>query len=106
MRGNLREARSGLDAAVAEQNLYDPGIGSLFEQMGGERVAQRMRGDPFGDAGPFGGIATGNRECCLIHMVAFAPGREEVVFGPRGAPVASQDLQQALRQGYITVLAA
>jgi hypothetical protein len=36
MRGHLRIARGGIDAAVAQQRLNNARIGSLFEQMSGE----------------------------------------------------------------------
>ena len=35
---------------MAEQDLDDPDVDAILEQMGGEAVAQRMRPDPLGDA--------------------------------------------------------
>jgi hypothetical protein len=40
---------------MPEQDLDDPDIGVLFEQMGGEAVPQRMRRHPLFDPGGFGG---------------------------------------------------
>ena len=40
---------------MPEQLLDDPQVGSAFEKMGRERVAQRMRADPVGQAGTSGG---------------------------------------------------
>ena len=40
-----------VELGVAEQDLDDPDIDAVLEQMGGEAVAQRMRADPLGDVG-------------------------------------------------------
>ena len=37
--------------AVAQHGLDGPQIGSIHKQVSGERVAQGVRGDVFGDAG-------------------------------------------------------
>jgi hypothetical protein len=41
----------GSDAAVAEELLDGSDVGAVFEQVGGERVAQGMAGRALGDAG-------------------------------------------------------
>ena len=48
---HLGVTRGGLDAAVAEQDLNDTDIGSVFQQMGAKAVAQGVDGDPFAKPG-------------------------------------------------------
>jgi len=43
----------GGDGFVAEHFLDGPEVGTAFDEMGGERVAEGMRGDGFFDAGFF-----------------------------------------------------
>jgi len=44
----------GGDIGVAEEALDAADVGAVHEQVGGETVAQGVRGDVFGDAGGFG----------------------------------------------------
>jgi 2-keto-4-pentenoate hydratase len=37
--------RGGVDAAVAQQHLDDANVGAVFQQMGGEAVAQGVGAD-------------------------------------------------------------
>jgi hypothetical protein len=46
-------AGSGVDARVAHKRLNDARVGSVFQQMRGEGVAQRVGRDAFGNAGIF-----------------------------------------------------
>src|SRR5277367_3045137 len=48
--GDARIERGRFELGVSEQNLDDPDIDVLFEQMGGEAVAQRVRRHAFGDS--------------------------------------------------------
>ncbi len=41
----------GLDVPVAEEFLDDADVGAIFEEVGGEGVAQDVAGDASGDAG-------------------------------------------------------
>ena len=51
----------GVDTAVAEQHLNDANIGAVLQQVSGERVAQGVDGDAFGDAGA--GAASRQASC-------------------------------------------
>src|SRR4051812_2475306 len=53
--GDTRVKGGGVELGVAEQNLNDPDVGVLFQQMRGEAVPQRMRRYPLLDSGGFGG---------------------------------------------------
>ena len=44
----------GSDGFVAEHFLDGPEVGTAFDEVGGEGVAEGMRGDGFFDAGFFG----------------------------------------------------
>ena len=43
--------RRRVELLVSEQNLDDPDIGFLLQEMGGKAVPQRVNTDPFGNAG-------------------------------------------------------
>ena len=45
---------------VPEQDLDDPDVGAVLQQVGGEAVAQRVRPDPLGDVG---GLRPPRRRC-------------------------------------------
>lgn len=45
---NLR----GLHISVAHQLLHDPNVNTVFEQMGGKAVPERVATDPLGNPGP------------------------------------------------------
>lgn len=36
---------------MPEQDLDDPDVGAVLQQVGGEAVTQRVRSDPLGDVG-------------------------------------------------------
>jgi len=59
----------GLDVFVAEQFLDRANVIAVFEEVGGEGVAERMAADAFGDPEPAGCAGDG----------ALEPGRAEVV---------------------------
>src|SRR6266542_3131789 len=48
---------SGVNAAMAKQDLNGARIGAAFQQVGGKRVSEHMWGDAFGDAGQLDGVA-------------------------------------------------
>lgn len=45
---------SGANVGVAEHGLDRADVGTVHEEIGGEAVAESMRGDMFGDAGRAG----------------------------------------------------
>ena len=49
--GQMRVELRGGDTRMPEQLLDDAQVGSALEQMRRERVAQRVRADPIGEAG-------------------------------------------------------
>ena len=49
--GQVRVELGRGDTRMSEQLLDDPQVGAAFEQMRRERVAQRVRADPLGEAG-------------------------------------------------------
>ena len=48
---DMRVNRRGADIAVAEQLLHRPDVVSGREQMGGERMPERVAADRLGDSG-------------------------------------------------------
>jgi len=64
-RGDLQVARGGGQTTVPQQELDGPQIGAGFEEVGGESVSERVRGDRLADprrsvrllAGQFDGTA-------------------------------------------------
>jgi hypothetical protein len=73
----------GFQVAVPEQNLDGAQVGTRFQQVSRPTVAQRVRGDTFGDAGALRGIATGNPDSFvrngLIESVLTGARRDERV---------------------------
>ena len=49
--GDAGVERGGVELFVSEQNLDDPNIGFLLQQMGGKAVPQCVNADTFGNAG-------------------------------------------------------
>ena len=47
---DMHIARGGADGGMPEQHLDDAQIGASFQAVGCERMSQRVRRDPFGDA--------------------------------------------------------
>lgn len=52
--GNMGVDLGGGDVGVAEHGLYGADVSTVHEEVGGEAMAQGMRGNVFGDAGHFG----------------------------------------------------
>jgi hypothetical protein len=66
---------------VAQELLAGPEVGAAFQQVGGERMVQRVGDDGRGDTGRDGGVAHGPLDDGLVRVVAaaFTGGRVEVV---------------------------
>ena len=73
-RRNSGIARRGVDRTVAEQHLNDAGIGSVFEKMWGEGVAEGVGCDAFREARLRGGFAAGQRNAPVVRCL---PLRQE-----------------------------
>ena len=53
-RGHVSVDLRGGEVGVAQHLLHRPQVGSALEQMGGERVAERVRRDVVGQLAPAG----------------------------------------------------
>ena len=112
---HLGVTRGGLDAAVAEQDLNDTDIGSVFQQMGAKAVAQGVDGNPFVKTGRSRRFPADLLQRSGVHVAVFAPSGEEPILR-RGllplsrrvtrAPPASQHFQQAGGKHGISILLA
>lgn len=56
---NRRVTGGGVDLAMAEQHLDDADVGTVFQQVGGEGVAQSVNRDSLADSRVQGGFAAG-----------------------------------------------
>src|SRR6267378_5501853 len=95
--GNARVERRRIELLVPEQRLDHANVGLLLEQMGGEAVPQRVRGDGLVDPGRLSrGMAGAVELACgeRLHRIA---AREQPTLGPRRLPIGAQQLQQMLR---------
>ena len=52
--GDVGVDLGGGDVGVAEHGLDGADVGAVHEEVGGEAVAEGVRGDVFGDVGEFG----------------------------------------------------
>ncbi len=95
-------ACGGIDPAVAEQFLDEPDIGAVFQQVGGETVAQGMDGDALVESGGAGGFPAGGLQRADVYVAASAKTRKQIVlrlvlvvvaFRVPGAPPAAQNFQ-------------
>jgi hypothetical protein len=57
--GNTGIERGGVELGVPEQDLDDADVDILLQQVRGEAVAQRVRGDPLADAGGLRSLMNG-----------------------------------------------
>ena len=83
------------DVAVSEELLDGPDIGSAFEEMGREGVAEGVAGGGFGDTGDADGLLDPSLEYGFVKMMATCltrvpidvePGcREDPLPGPFGS---------------------
>ena len=99
-------ARRRRQIVVAEQNLDDPDVGSVLQQMRREAMAQRMQSNALGqprrlDRRPAGGVQHG-----WINRMIVIAARERIGRWPGQPPVGAQDAEQLRRQHHVAVLAA
>lgn len=82
----------GAGGFVAEEGLDVAEVGAVFEQVGGEAVAEGMDGDAFFDASGFdGGFEDGLDAAVGIGLVVEA--FEEVFFGFEFGDVAAEEVE-------------
>jgi len=79
----------GAHVVVTQQLLYRADIASIFEQMGGEGVAEGMRRGPLSEACPTDGLGHGALYHGLVQVMtaALARGAVEVEAGGRKDPL-------------------
>ena len=74
--GHMDVPCRGPDAAMAQQDLDGPQVGTGFEQVGGEAVAQGMDGDVLAQTGLVAGTAAGLPYAIgLMGVSGSAPGK-------------------------------
>ena len=92
---------------MPEQGLDDAGIGAAFEEMSGEAMAERMRGDPFAEAAAGPGIAAGSLHGAGGEMEVRTPGgKEPGTGGAVDAKVGTENFQEAGGEHGVTVFAS
>src|SRR5215467_6797596 len=97
--------------AMPQQGLNDAEIGTCFEQMSGEAMAQRVGMQAFADACPLGGFATSmpNRFGVdrLISAVILPAGKEpDARFFSQPLPVLAQFVEQLGAEHHVAILAS
>jgi hypothetical protein len=105
VRGYLGIARGGVDPAVAQQHLNDACVRAIFQQVRGERMAERVGRDALVDATTSGSIAARLREGSHRKMPVLSPGREHPLKGLGGAEVTAEYVPQPVGQHDISVFA-
>ena len=101
-----RVARVG----VPQQGLDDGQLGAAVEQVGGETVAERVRVDGLGDAGPPGGFPAGVPDGFLRDRLVGASRlqtrKEPAVASLHGAIVGPELVEQFRAERHLAVFAA
>src|SRR5919205_195119 len=75
----------GVELGVAEQDLDDPDVDVLLQQVRGEAVAQGVRGDPLPDAGGLRGLVDGAVELPGRDRLQGVAAREQPAVGQHDA---------------------
>jgi hypothetical protein len=92
--GNIADLRRGIELLVPEQHLDHADVDVLFQEVGCEAVAQRMRRHPLGDLGHVGGGVNGAVELTRGERVDPVLSGKQPDLGPRDPPPVTQQLQQ------------
>src|SRR5277367_33733 len=92
--GDVRVKRRRFELGVSEQNLNDPDIDVLFEQMRGEAVPKRVGRDALGDSRRSRRGGNGATELPSRHRVDRVEPREQPTPWGRDLPPVAQQLQQ------------
>src|SRR4029077_20532347 len=108
--GDAGVKRCRVELLVSEQNLDDPDIGLLLQEMGGKAVPQRMNTDTLGNAGACRGHADEPVKLARTHVLPAVAGKEPGLAGlhpsllARHAPPVAQQLKKVGRENDIPVL--
>lgn len=106
LQAHVRVDAGGPDRAVAQQRLEHHQVGAGLQQMRGEGVPQRVRRAPAAQPGLFAGLAEHLPHRVRTDVSRGGPAREEPTLRTVQPPVATQHLQQPLRQERIALLTA
>lgn len=60
----------GAHVLVAEEFLHRTDVVAVFQEVGGEGMAEGMRCNPFGDGGCFRGLPDRSLQAALVHVMA------------------------------------
>ena len=74
---DLRIARRRRQIVMTEQNLNDPDVGSAFQEMRREAMAQRVQRDPLGQPGGIDRRSAGSVQHRRINRMIFIPSGKE-----------------------------
>src|SRR5712692_5579528 len=96
--------RRGVETVMSQQDLNGPQVGTGFEQVGRETVAQGTNGDVLGQAG---GLARPEADFPYASGGNGSAGDgagEEDLAGPSSFPISAEDLQQPRGEHDVAVL--
>src|SRR5215472_14850038 len=108
--GDAGAERGGVELLVPEQDLDNPDIGLLLQQMGGKAVPQRMNPDAFGDASTPRCQANDAVQLARTRVSPAIAGKQPRLAGmhpsllARGAPPFAQQLEKVGREHDIAIL--
>jgi len=91
---------------MAEQRLNDANVDASLQEMGGETVPQRMRGDGLVDPGLLSRPAAGVLQGTRAHMIARFLALEQPDTWSRSPPIGAENVEKARRQHGVSFLAA
>ena len=98
-------AGGGVDTAVSEQHLDGAGVIAVFQQVGGEAVAERMGRDAFGDSGQVGCVVADFPDAGCLQVGSLLGAGKEPFHGPLHFIVLAQQGQRAGTEDGIAVFA-
>src|SRR5271169_3327294 len=110
--GDAGVKRRRVELFVSEQNLDDPDIGLLLQEVGGKAVPQRMNADTLGDAGTPRCQANDPMQLARTRMLPAVAGKQPGLTGrhpallARNAPPFMQYLEKVGRENDVAILLA
>src|SRR5215469_12792969 len=110
--GDAGVERGRVELFVPEQDLDDPDIGLLLQQMGGKAVPQRMNPDTLGDAGSCRCQADEPVQLAWAHVLPAVAGKQPGLTRTHpsllagDAPPFTQELKKVRREDDIPILLA
>jgi hypothetical protein len=98
VRSDLGIARSRPQIVMTEQNLNDPDIGSAFQQVRRETMAQGVQRDSLGQTGGFDRRSAGGVQHRRIKRMIVIPTGKQEGCRPRQPPVGAKNAKQLRRR--------